>query len=137
VAKLQGIVTEISNLNEGLFKYVNELESRIVRLERQNTHSRSLLEMQEDEITTGAGIRSSERSQYQQDLEQDVNASMSAYGLMSAFPALLPTPSTPVAEVSTLRKSCVTWQWNFAETHVRRAQIQGLGMGSKTPPRFH
>lgn len=103
-------MTEVTNLNEGLFKYVSNLEHRIVSLEQCNTRSKSYVEKQDQGFAVGVGIGSAERSQYQRDPDQTPSASTSSYELLPPFSVGLPTPLTPAPEVGTLFRSCFTWQ---------------------------
>lgn len=80
---------------------MGDLEGRIAKLEQHNTPVRSYAEVPKD-FATHTGFGSARRNRYQQDLDQDDDIRPRALGLPPAFNVGLPTPTTPMAGVSTL-----------------------------------
>ncbi|KAF2683918.1 hypothetical protein K458DRAFT_389140 [Lentithecium fluviatile CBS 122367] len=102
VHKLQGVLAEVTHLNGMLYKYVGDLNARIIQLERGNVQLGSHVENEGEAEATGASAETTAKDNkgIRSDLDQSPSAVMGDNRLLPAFPDGLPTPITPVAKTT-------------------------------------
>jgi hypothetical protein len=99
-------MTEITNMNDELYKYVGRLRDRIEALEEDNKNLRYHVNTQE-QLAANTGFADTGRNPHQQGLGYNDNIGTSTLSLLVPHQGSLPTPMSPAAGVSSF-STCVT-----------------------------